>query len=306
MNFQQLQYFVTIAETGSFRKAAERLYVAQPALSYGISALESSLHARLFDRGRGKTSLTPAGEVLLEEARQILSHVDQAYKKVHSAAVQTREELHICCLGFLMTLCFSNVISPFLSAYPEINVILEQDYLGPMNQRLERREADILITRADTMEKVSGTRIRQRVLYRDALYLVVSKQHPLASLDAIDDMSILSEEPFVTLDPTVALEFYKRIFSLCERKNYVPKVVHTAKFIDVLYTQIAAKMGISVLPRFNGYFDANLELKYIPIRNDPDTPNDAVAMWDADNENPHVATFIDFLNTLNLESREQI
>lgn len=301
VNFHQLQYFVTIAEAKSFRKAAEQLYVAQPALSYGISTLENTLGTRLFIRGKGKLSLTPAGEVFLEEAKIILKHVNLAYQKVHNIANQHSGELRICCLGFLMTLCFSDVISPFLSAQPEINVLLEQDYLEPMNQRLERREADILITRATTVDKKRHPGIMHKTLFHDELYLVVAKQHPLASLSSIDDMSVLAEEPFITLDPGVAKEFHARICNICKRKNYVPNIAHTASTIDILYTQIAAKMGISVLPRFKGYFDRNLDLVYIPILHDEDTANDVVALWDETNSNPHVKTFVDFLESLNLD-----
>lgn len=297
MNFQQLQYFVAIAETGSFRRAAEQLYVAQPALSYGISSLENNLNTRLFVRGKGKTALTPAGEAFLTEAKIILEHINLAYQKVQQVSGRKDKELHICCLGFLMTLCFGNIISPFLSAQPEINVILEQDYLEPMNRRLERREADILITRSDTVDTKRYPNIMQKTLYHDALYLVVSERHPLAGLSSIDNMSGLADEPFITLDPSVAKEFYARISGICKRKNYTPKVVHTAPVIDILYTQIAAKMGISILPRFNGYFDANLSLKYIPIENDACTANDVVAMWDVTNRNPNLKIFVDFLAT---------
>lgn len=296
MNFQQLQYFVTICETKSFRKAAEQLYVAQPALSYGISSLENTLNAQLLIRGRGKVSLTPAGEAFLEEAKIILEHINLAYQKVQNVTRPADNPLRICCLGFLMTMCFSTVISPFLTAQPEINVLLEQDYLEPMNRRLERREADVLITRYNTVERLRNPNIRVKTLYRDELCLVVSAQHPLARLEAIDDMSVLADEAFVTLDPAVAKEFYNRIYSICKRKNYTPKIEHTAAAIDTLYTQIAAKMGISILPRFNGYFDQNLALKYIPILGDPDTANNIVALWDKSSENPHVKTFADFLD----------
>ncbi len=78
MQLQQLAYFVAVAETRHFTRAAARTHVAQPSLSKQVRALERELGAPLFSRARGNVTLTPAGETLLPLARRILADADSA------------------------------------------------------------------------------------------------------------------------------------------------------------------------------------------------------------------------------------
>src|SRR5438045_9694670 len=82
MQLQQLAYFVAVAETRHFTRAAARARVAQPSLSKQIQTLESELGAPLFSRARGNIALTPAGEALLPLARRILADVETARREV--------------------------------------------------------------------------------------------------------------------------------------------------------------------------------------------------------------------------------
>src|SRR5919106_4856979 len=82
MQFQQLQYFVAVAETRHFTRAAELVHVAQPSLSHQVKALERELGADLFQRARGNITLTDAGEALLPLARRILADADTARHEV--------------------------------------------------------------------------------------------------------------------------------------------------------------------------------------------------------------------------------
>ncbi|MEU1022315.1 LysR family transcriptional regulator, partial [Streptomyces sp. NPDC005904] len=86
MQFQQLHYFVAVAETRHFTRAAEKVHVSQPSLSQQIRALEKELGAELFSRARGNITLTDAGEALLPLARRILADADTARIEVQELA----------------------------------------------------------------------------------------------------------------------------------------------------------------------------------------------------------------------------
>jgi DNA-binding transcriptional LysR family regulator len=101
VDLRQLRYFLTVAEERRFAAAARRLHIAAPSLSQQIRALERDLRVTLFDRTSRGAELTPAGRVLMERARVILTEVDRARRDVRSAGPDRREQvaLRVCTMG---------------------------------------------------------------------------------------------------------------------------------------------------------------------------------------------------------------
>src|ERR671917_788229 len=120
MQFQQLRYFVAVANQRHFTQAADKLGVAQPTLSKQIHTLEASLGAPLFDRIRGAVTLTVAGETLLPLARRMVADADAARDAVSDIVGLRRGEVR---LGATPSLCSSlvpAVLRTFRSAHPDI------------------------------------------------------------------------------------------------------------------------------------------------------------------------------------------
>src|SRR5580698_8064466 len=92
---RDLRYFVTVAEELHFTRAAERLYLSQPALSKQIRMLERQLGAQLFERDRRHVTLTPVGAALLPHARRVLAEWDQAWQAAEQARAEQRASLHV-------------------------------------------------------------------------------------------------------------------------------------------------------------------------------------------------------------------
>ena len=95
MNINQLKYFITVAETRNFTRAAEQFFVSQTAITQQIHALEHSLDVTLFDRSRRPIELTPAGKAFLREAKSILERVSSAVAKTRAASTGIVGELRL-------------------------------------------------------------------------------------------------------------------------------------------------------------------------------------------------------------------
>src|ERR671917_1833357 len=109
MNFQRLRYFVVVAEELNFSRAAERLRMAQPPLSYQIKRLEEELGAQLFHRTKRSVRLTEAGRLLLAEARGLLVHAEQTASVVHRVG---QGEVGRLTVGFVPSAA-NRVLPPF-------------------------------------------------------------------------------------------------------------------------------------------------------------------------------------------------
>ncbi|MDN5732576.1 MAG: LysR family transcriptional regulator, partial [Yaniella sp.] len=124
MNLEQLQSFLTVAETGHFTNAAAELHVAQPTLSRHISTLETELGSELFNRARGNITLTAAGETLLPVASRMLADAEHIRFQMQELAGLRRGRVR---LGAPPSMCVSvvaEVVGPYHQAYPGVDLHL--------------------------------------------------------------------------------------------------------------------------------------------------------------------------------------
>jgi len=291
MTLQQLQYFVTAAETLSFSEAAKRLYIAPSAVSYGIASLENDLGVRLFSRKKGAIALTQEGEVLYTEAGKILTQVNALYQKMNLFRGGQADELRIGFLASLLKPYFAELIVPFINRHSDIRLSMQPMNLDPMLMALQNGEIDVALTRSFHLENLDTQEIGSQKIYSDHLGLLVHESHPMAKLDVVEDMSQLKDEAFIMVDPKVSVSLYDVIIKLCARRNYVPKVKSIVPVMDSVFTQVAARMGISVVPCFDDYYRTIPGLRFIPIPGD-DTTADVVVAWNKAHENPKIQTFL--------------
>ncbi|WP_279581703.1 LysR family transcriptional regulator [Fodinicola feengrottensis] len=146
MQLQYLTYFVAVAQTRHFTRAAERVNVSQPALSKQIATLERELGATLFSRARGNITLTAAGEALLPLAQRILADVDTATREVQELLAQLRRgrvrlgATPSVCTGLLPT-----VLRDFHREYPGIQLVVQETGSGDLVRELSAGALDLAL-----------------------------------------------------------------------------------------------------------------------------------------------------------------
>ena len=178
ITLRQIQAFKTVAEFGSFTRAAERLKVAQPALSLGIRELERELNIRLFDRTTRRVELTAAGREFLQSADKLLADLERAVRNAQDLNERKRGRVVIAAPPLLAAMIVPAAIAEYSTAFPGIDIGLIDARTEQILAKVRSGEADCAIGTFD--EKEDG--IRREVLAQDALAVFCAPASPLAKL----------------------------------------------------------------------------------------------------------------------------
>jgi DNA-binding transcriptional LysR family regulator len=145
VQFQQLAYFVAVADTRHFTRAAQELHVSQPSLSQQIRALEQELGSPLFSRARGNIALTDAGQALLPLARRILADADTARQEVLELAQLRRGRVRLGATPSLCTGLLPDVLRAFHDRHPGIRLLVEEGGSHDLVRELARGQLDLAL-----------------------------------------------------------------------------------------------------------------------------------------------------------------
>lgn len=260
MELRHLRYFVAVAAELNFSKAAEKLLVAQPALSTQIADLERDIGTPLLFRNTRTVQLTAAGKVFLEDARSILAATEAAKDKALRTSRGEEGELSIGFFAAPTMHVLPELIRNYRAMYP--NVTIRMHELTPDRQlaAFAREEIDIGFTRP---LPPGHPELATQVLFRENLLAVTAETHPLASRQRVE-LAELAGEPFVLLDRAVAVGMYDHIISACRTAGFLPSVVHSPDLMATVLTMVAAELGVSIVPEGVRNLRSR-QVTYVPI-----------------------------------------
>ncbi|NKQ51354.1 LysR family transcriptional regulator [Amycolatopsis sp. K13G38] len=289
MELRHLRYFVAVADTCHFGRAAERLHMAQPALSQAIRQLEAELGAPLFTRTTRQVSLTPAGEFFLEEAQRVLGAVEGSVRGVRRIA---GGRLGLVRVGFTGTAAFSHlpeIARTVKRRLPGVALEVHADLLTPDQcDGLRAGSLDLGVLRPP----VRGDGIELRALEAEPLILAVPADHRLA-VEPVVSMADLRAEDFIvyaTKDSVVN----DAVMRSCQAAGFSPHREHEAAGTAVLLALVAGGLGIAVIPASA----RALPLAGVVFRDLADAGAVELALaWKSDNESPLVRSVLDVLET---------
>jgi LysR family hydrogen peroxide-inducible transcriptional activator len=241
MEIYQLRYFLAVAETGNFTKAAQRAFISQPSLSQQILNLEEEIGQKLFHRLGRKAVLTDAGKTLLDGAHRIIAEVDQTLGELKSDPL----------LGPRVSVGAIPTVAPFflpaVLAYCRANQIhislqTQEDFRGPLVEALLDGKLDWALLSLP----LSEPRLLIEKLYSEPLWLAMSAAHRLATAEKIT-FEELRHENFILLGETSTLT--SQIQRYCGEHHFEPKITHRCGQLATVKTLAAMNLGISVLPQ---------------------------------------------------------
>ncbi|MBY0513703.1 MAG: hydrogen peroxide-inducible genes activator [Gemmataceae bacterium] len=289
MELHQLRYFVAVAETGSFTRAAEREGVTQPTLSEQVIRLEGKKHGvgrRLFDRLGRKVVLTDAGHELLGRAQAILAAVDEAERAVRDSADGGR--LRAGAIPTVAPFVLPGLVTRFRKHHPGVQLQLQED-------RTERLLADLLAGELDVgvmALPVRDDRLHVERLYSEPLVMALPANHRLAAKAEVRLADVV-DEPFILLDDVHC--FGDQVLSLCRRGGVEPKVVCRGEQIVTLLAMVAAGQGVSVVPEMAAAGDTAKGRVYRPLGK-PTPTRTLCAVWHKQRYRPpSLRAFVDLL-----------
>ena len=196
MEIRQLEYFLAVKNAGSFTRAAEHLYVSQPAVTSAIRSLDSELGITLFDRSQGKASLTAEGRIFSAHVEEIMKGVVTTIRDMDAMKSLSSGTLAIGISSFLSLPSVLSLIARFLSDHPGIECRVQEGPAEAVAALLEKGELDGAFLPEDP-----GAGYDIHPLAEVPLALILPKSHPLAekksaSWDDLEGMALFLPEDF--------------------------------------------------------------------------------------------------------------
>ncbi|MGI9286256.1 MAG: LysR family transcriptional regulator [Pseudomonadales bacterium] len=269
MHLHQLKYFVSIVDTGSMTKAAERCYISQPSISQQLNKLEDGIGKKLFSRVKGKLILTDAGHVLYKQAQKILTDVEEAKRRVSDLDKSSGGAVAIGILPTLAPFMLPSTLLALSKKYPAAMVTVREEVTEAIVDAAGRGELDILI---DVLP-FDETHLSIERLFSDEFYVAVHQDSPLATLSEVA-IDALDGEPFILLQDIHCLA--RQIEQYCFRERFVPKVLFQASQLATVKQLIELQYGVSILPSICIDNDSDVTIRYIKIKGA--TPNREVVL----------------------------
>lgn len=243
MEFRQLRYFVNVAQELHFGRAAERLRITQPALSKQIRVLERELGIQLFIRTKRTVKLTPAGEVFLSQARQLLR---QAEKAVELAKRTASGEVGRLTIGFTATATYTvlpELIRLFRLRYSQVEVEMLELCTEAQVAALNRGEIDLGFLHPP----IDSRGLEVYPILQEEFVVVLSKQHHLHNKHSLS-LKDLAGESFILHPRSEGPFLYDGFLNLCRQAEFQPRIVKEVGNHQTRICLVAAGMGITFIP----------------------------------------------------------
>ena len=239
MEIRQLEFFHAVCQLNSISKAAEKMHVAQPAVSISIQKLEEELGVQLFDRSQRQIALTEEGKLFSQRVNEILMQIDDSIHEVKDRKPDNHGSIKIGIPPMVGVFLFPHIFAKFRKQYPNITLNAVEAGSLSVQRLLEDGSIDIGII---TQNPRSSLEIHPITAVQ--VHVCLPHSHPLAGLTGIP-FARLRDEPFILLKE----DTYSRqvILNECHKHEINPKIIFSSSHIDTIVSLVELEVGISFL-----------------------------------------------------------
>lgn len=244
MNFglRHIRYFIAVAEELHFRRAAEQLGIAQPALSRAIRYLEKDLGVDLFDRSNRSVAITTAGQTFLEGCLTVVNSVEHVVENTRRVNQGQIGALRIGYTDMAISGVLPGQLKAFQDQQPGIVLQPHHDVTTAQLQKLDQGVLDVGFVTGP----INRSGYEQCPIQSERFVCVVYETHPLATRKSIR-LEEISGEDFVHGSSKDWQQFYSYLFPLCRRSGFEPQIVQEAYNTAGILGLVACGMGVTVL-----------------------------------------------------------
>ena len=244
MDLRLLRYFVAVADAGSFNRAAERLNIAQPPLSRAIQQLEALVGAPLLDRTIRPLRLTPVGNLLYAQARQVLARMEDMEAMLKAAAVSEHRRFII---GFVASTIYARLpelIREFRKVAKNTEIVLVEHSTLDQIAALKDGKIDVGFGRI----RFDDAAVRRVILREENLIVALPVGHHLAGKTGTVSLQDLADEPQILYPRSPRPSYADQVLSLFRDHAIEPRIAHEARELQIAIGLVAAEEGIAIVP----------------------------------------------------------
>lgn len=243
MNLRELEYLVAVADHRHFGDAAAACFVSQPTLSTQLRKLETELGVDLVERSPRRVALTPAGQRIVDRAREVLQGVDDIQALARAAHDPAAGAVRIGVFPTLAPYLLPHVVPAAHARWPRMELLLIEDKTQSLVEKLRAGQLDVALlarpVRADGLE--------ERPLFTEEFVLAVPADHPLAGSKDPVPISALTKESVLLLDEGHCLR--DQALSVCQLVGAEERSGFRATSLETLRQMVGAGVGVTLLPR---------------------------------------------------------
>ncbi len=286
MTLMNLRYFVEAARCGSFTRAAHNLYVSQPGLSKQIALVEKEVGVPLFVRANRSVKLTPAGEYLYDQLRDILAATDYVLERTRAIGTGMTGKLSV---GYLEGHNLPLQLESLSAQFPELDLYAEKNSFSNLRTGLLTGRYDMIITlsfEADTLPN-----IEHRTLRAMSGAIAINRKHPKAQIAGLS-LKDLRDEPFVTISEVESPGGLALLIKQCEACQFTPNIVRQFSSHESLMLAVETGLGVSIMENYPKLFK-NDAVRIVPL---PESDfSHLCAIWLSQNSNAAIRTVVNAL-----------
>ncbi len=243
MDIQNLQAFIIVSENSSFSKAAEKLFITQPAVSKRISSLEQELGVKLFDRIGKSVQTTEAGLALLVSAKRILAELENSRRVISNLTGKVNGPLRLGTSHHIGLHRLPPALRAYTAQYPDVD--LDIHFMDSEDACEAVIKGDLELAIATLPEKPMDN-LTTKIIWHDPLCIAVSKDHPLANRKNIKQNTLLEYPAILPSQSTFTRRLMEKALTMDSRKM---KIAMETNYLETIKMMVSIGLGWSVLPK---------------------------------------------------------